>query len=151
MAHIRRTTKSRTSLMVPSVISVRPRLVVQIIVGPGLRPTVVFRDVAAAAPSVLIAQITMVGVTASRGGPQRHGHRVPGGLPPAVQVPAPLRLILRRLLPAPPLGLGRAALAGVLRRAQAHVLVRFRVGRAELGPARLAAVEVLRHQARGMV
>jgi len=74
--------------------------------------------------SVVVTEITVVDRVT--GCPRRH-HRTTGGLPPALHVLPPLRLVFGRFPPLP-LRLGRTALAGILRRAQAHVLVRPRVG-----------------------
>lgn len=79
------------------------------------------------------------------GGPRRcHRHRVTRGLPPAVQVLAALRLVFRRLPQPAPLGPRRTALTRVFRRAQAHVLVRPRVGGVRLVGRRAAAVPPVR-------
>lgn len=100
--------------MVPSIVSVRPLLMQPLLIVRFGRPTVLVGHVNAACHDggpVLVAEITVVGVTSAR---RRLQHRMTRGLPPAIHVFPPLRLILGRFLPSALLRLGRATLAGLL-------------------------------------
>jgi len=110
------------------------------IAGPG-RPTVVVTVGAATGMPLTVTGAVIGGRRPVTGWPGwRHRYRVACGLPPAVQVLAALRLVFRRLPQPAPLRPRRTALTRVLRRAQAHVLVRPRVGGVRLVGRRTTAV-----------